>query len=174
MFAVLCQLRTATTATGLADVAKRRLAVAADHAGAALKSTLLKQLAEIAPEWEAIDLGGDGSDQGDDYPDAARAVAERMRGGTAERGLLICGSGIGVTIAANKFHGIRASIAHDPASAEQGVVHDAMNVLALGAKVVSEKGAAESLRAFLASEPGDAERFLRRTAKVKQIETEQA
>ena len=154
-------------------MATRRLAVAADHAGAALKAQLLGALGTIAPGWEAIDLGGDGSDPGDDYPDAARAVAERMLRGEAERGLLICGSGIGVTIAANKFRGIRASIAHDPASAEQGVVHDAMNVLSLGAKVVDEHAAAASLRAFLAAEPSDAERFVRRTAKVNQIEAEQ-
>ena len=111
----------------------RKLAIAADHAGAALKAALLNELQTIAPDWEGIDLGGDGSDLTDDYPDASRAVAELMQRGGAERGLLICGSGIGVTIAANKFNGIRASIAHDPASAEQGVVHDAMNVLSLGA-----------------------------------------
>ncbi|MFZ9961646.1 MAG: RpiB/LacA/LacB family sugar-phosphate isomerase, partial [Candidatus Limnocylindrus sp.] len=93
----------------------RKLAVAADHAGAALKAALLTELQRIAPEWEGIDLGGDGSDLTDDYPDASRAVAELMQRGGAERGLLICGSGIGVTIAANKFNGIRASIAHDPA-----------------------------------------------------------
>ena len=90
-----------------------------------------------------------------------------------ERGLLICGSGIGVTIAANKFHGIRASIAHDPASAEQGVVHDAMNVLSLGAKVIDAATATRVLAAFLAATPSDAERYVRRTKKVQQIEEEQ-
>jgi ribose 5-phosphate isomerase B len=120
-----------------------------------------------------MDLGGDGSDLTDDYPDAARAVAELIQRGGAERGLLICGSGIGVTIAANKFKGIRASIAHDPASAEQGVVHDAMNVLSLGAKVIDAAAAATVLAAFLAAAPSDAERYLRRTRKVNQIEEEQ-
>ena len=151
----------------------RKLAIAADHAGAALKATLLNELQKIAPEWEGVDLGGDGSDLTDDYPDASRAVAELMQRGGAERGLLICGSGIGVTIAANKFHGIRASIAHDPASAEQGVVHDAMNVLSLGAKVIDASAAATVLAAFLSATPSDAERYVRRTKKVQQIEEEQ-
>lgn len=154
-------------------MSRRKLAVAADHAGAALKATLLHELQKIAPDWEGIDLGGDGSDLTDDYPDASRAVAELMQHGGAERGLLICGSGIGVTIAANKFKGIRASIAHDPASAEQGVVHDAMNVLALGAKVIDASAAANVVAAFLAATPSDAERFLRRNNKVTQIEREQ-
>ena len=151
----------------------RKLAIAADHAGAALKAVLLSELQKIAPEWEGVDLGGDGSDLTDDYPDASRAVAELMQRGGAERGLLICGSGIGVTIAANKFHGIRASIAHDPASAEQGVVHDAMNVLSLGAKVIDASAATTVLAAFLAATPSDAERYVRRTNKVQQIEEEQ-
>ena len=154
-------------------MSQRRLAIAADHAGAALKGVLLSELQKIAPDWEGVDLGGDGSDLTDDYPDASRAVAELIKRGGAERGLLICGSGIGVTIAANKFHGIRASIAHDPASAEQGVVHDAMNVLALGAKVIDAAAAAKVLAAFLAAAPSDAERFVRRTEKVQQIEEEQ-
>jgi ribose 5-phosphate isomerase B len=140
-------------------VSTRKLAIAADHAGAALKAALLNELQTIAPDWEGIDLGGDGSDLTDDYPDASRAVAELMQRGGAERGLLICGSGIGVTIAANKFNGIRASIAHDPASAEQGVVHDAMNVLSLGAKVIDPTTAATVLAAFLTATPSDAERF---------------
>jgi len=152
---------------------QRKLAIAADHAGAALKAALLNQLQKIAPEWEGVDLGGDGSDLTDDYPDASRAVAELMQRGGAERGLLICGSGIGVTIAANKFHGIRASIAHDPASAEQGVVHDAMNVLSLGGKVIDAAAAATVLAAFLSATPSDAERYVRRTKKVQQIEEEQ-
>ena len=154
-------------------MSQRKLAIAADHAGAALKAALLNELQKIAPEWEGVDLGGDGSDLTDDYPDASRAVAELMQRGGAERGLLICGSGIGVTIAANKFHGIRASIAHDPASAEQGVVHDAMNVLSLGAKVIDASAAATVLAAFLAATPSDAERYVRRTTKVQQIEEEQ-
>ena len=154
-------------------MSQRKLAIAADHAGAALKSALLHQLQKIAPEWEGIDLGGDGSDLTDDYPDASRAVAELMQRGGAERGLLICGSGIGVTIAANKFNGIRASIAHDPASAEQGVVHDAMNVLSLGAKVIDAAAAATVLAAFLSATPSDAERYVRRTKKVQQIDEEQ-
>jgi ribose 5-phosphate isomerase B len=154
-------------------VSQRKLAIAADHAGAALKAVLLRALQTIAPDWVGIDRGGDGSDLTDDYPDASRAVAELMQRGGAERGLLICGSGNGVTIAATKFKGIRASIAHDPASADQGVVHDAMNVLSLGAKVIDAAAAATVLAAFLAATPSDAERYVRRTTKVQQIEEEQ-
>ncbi len=152
----------------------RRLAIAADHAGAVLKTAIIARIAEIAPDWSVADLGGDGSDPTDDYPDSSRAVAERMIAGQADRGLLICGSGIGVTIAANKFHGIRASIAHDPASARQGVVHDDMNVLAFGANIVSIEAALETLAAFLNAEPSTEERYLRRTAKVADIEEEQS
>jgi ribose 5-phosphate isomerase B len=152
----------------------RRLAIAADHAGAALKAALVARVAEIAPDWSIADLGGDGSDLTDDYPDSSRAVAERMIAGEADRGLLICGSGIGVTIAANKFNGIRASIAHDPASARQGVVHDDMNVLAFGANLISIDAALETLTAFLQAEPSSEERYLRRTAKVADIEEEQS
>jgi ribose 5-phosphate isomerase B len=152
----------------------RRLAIAADHAGAALKAAIVARIAEIAPDWSVADLGGDGSDLTDDYPDSARAVAERMIAGEADRGLVICGSGIGVTIAANKFHGIRASIAHDPASARQGVVHDDMNVLAFGANIISLDTALETLAAFLQAEPSSEERYLRRTAKVADIEEEQS
>jgi ribose 5-phosphate isomerase B len=159
--------------TRFAEMARRPLAIAADHAGAALKARIIANMSTIAPDWEAIDLGGDGSDARDDYPDAARAVAERILAGGAERGIVMCGSGIGVSIAANKFHGIRAAVAHTPALAEQGVVHDAMNVLALGASVVSVDDASKIVAAFLAAMPSDAERFLRRTAKVAQIETEQ-
>ena len=154
-------------------MSRLRLAIAADHAGAALKAAIVARVGQIAPEWSVTDLGGDGSDPTDDYPDSARAVAERMIAGHADRGLVICGSGIGVTIAANKFHGIRASIAHDPASAEQGVVHDSMNVLSLGAKVVDLPTASAVLAAFLGATPSDAERFVRRTKKVRQIEEEQ-
>jgi ribose 5-phosphate isomerase B len=152
----------------------RRLAIAADHAGAALKAAIVTRIAEIAPDWSVADLGGDGSDLTDDYPDSSRAVAERMIAGEADRGLLICGSGIGVTIAANKFNGIRASIAHDPASARQGVVHDDMNVLAFGANLISIDAALETLTAFLQAEPSSEERYLRRTAKVADIEEEQS
>ena len=152
----------------------RRLAIAADHAGAALKAAIVARVAEIAPDWSIADLGGDGSDLTDDYPDSSRAVAERMIAGEADRGLLICGSGIGVTIAANKFNGIRASIAHDPASAQQGVVHDDMNVLAFGANLISIDAALETLTAFLQAEPSSEERYLRRTAKVADIEEEQS
>ena len=149
---------------------RRLLAVAADHAGAALKAELLAALDVIAPDWEAIDLGGDGSDPDDDYPDAARAVATALRTGLVERGLLLCGSGIGVAIAANKFRGIRAASVHDPAAAASGVVDDAMNVLALGGRRLGLDAAAEVLEAFLTATPSRDRRHLRRRAKLVAIE----
>ncbi|HET7027568.1 MAG TPA: RpiB/LacA/LacB family sugar-phosphate isomerase, partial [Candidatus Limnocylindrales bacterium] len=107
-----------------------RVAFSADHAGAALKAELLARLASDLPgQHELIDLGGDGSDPADDYPDFAEALGHAVRDGRAERGILICGSGVGASVAASKMVGIRAAICHDTYSAHQGVEHDDMNVL---------------------------------------------
>ena len=111
-----------------------RIAFAADHAGADLKSELLTRLAPLGHTF--IDLGGDGSDPDDDYPDYSLALAEAILAGTADRGILVCGSGVGASIAASKMPGIRAGLCHDYYSAGQGVEHDDMNVLALGARVI--------------------------------------
>ena len=110
-----------------------RVAFAADHAGASFKDELIRRLVvELGGTHELTDLGGDGSDPNDDYPDFAQALGEAVRDGRADRGILICGSGVGASVAANKIPGIRAAICHDTYSAHQGVEHDDMNVLTLG------------------------------------------
>ena len=118
-----------------------RVAFAADHAGAALKDELLRRLAAAGLGHELIDLGGDGSDPTDDYPDFAQRLGEAIRDGEADRGILICGSGVGACVAANKMRGIRAAVCHDTYSAHQGVEHDDMNVLTLGARVIGPEPA---------------------------------
>ena len=113
-----------------------RVAFSADHAGAALKDELRERLGAAGLGHELIDLGGDGSDPNDDYPDFAARIAYAVRDGEADRGILICGSGVGASIAANKVAGVRAALCHDTYSARQGVEHDDMTVLTLGARVI--------------------------------------
>jgi RpiB/LacA/LacB family sugar-phosphate isomerase len=148
-----------------------RVAFAADHAGAALKDELLKRLAGAGTEHEAIDLGGDGSDPADDYPDFAGRLAYAIRDREADRGILICGSGVGASIAANKVRGVRSAICHDTYSAHQGVEHDDMNVLTLGSRVIGPEPAWECVVAFLAARFSGEERHRRRLDKVLAIET---
>jgi ribose 5-phosphate isomerase B len=144
-----------------------RVAVAADHAGYALKERLKLHLASGGHE--VLDLGA--HDQApSDYPDHAEAVGRAIRGGRAERGILICGSGVGVSAAVNKVPGIRAALCHDHYSAHQGVEHDQMNVLALGARVVGEALALEIADAFLAARFDGEERHARRVAKLCALE----
>ncbi len=144
-----------------------RVAVAADHGGFALKQRALDEVRSFGHE--ALDCGGRG-DPGDDYPDFARSVSEMVAAGAADRAILICGSGVGASFAASKFPGIRAAVCHDTYSARQGVEHDDLNVLCLGARVVGEELAAELIRAFLAARFAGSERFVRRLAKVAEIE----
>jgi len=147
-----------------------RVAFSADHAGAAMKDALIQRLRATELGHELIDLGGDGSDPNDDYPDFAQRLGEAVRGGTADRGILICGSGVGASVAANKMRGIRAAVCHDTYSAHQGVEHDDMNVLTLGSRVVGPEPAYECALAFLAATFSAAERHERRLLKVKAIE----
>jgi ribose 5-phosphate isomerase B len=148
-----------------------RVAFAADHGGADLKAELLARLADSGHE--LVDLGGDGSDRNDDYPDVARRLAFAIRDGEADRGILVCGSGIGASVAANKVRGIRAAVAHDTYSARQGVEHDDMNVLCLGGRVIGPEPAVECAGAFLAARFSGEERHARRLAKVLAIEAEE-
>jgi ribose 5-phosphate isomerase B len=148
-----------------------RVAFAADHGGADLKAELLARLADSGHE--LVDLGGDGSDRNDDYPDVARRLAFAIRDGEADRGILVCGSGIGASVAANKVRGIRAAVAHDTYSARQGVEHDDMNVLCLGGRVIGPEPAVECAAAFLAARFSGEERHARRLAKVLAIEAEE-
>ncbi len=144
-----------------------QVAVAADHAGFGLKQRVLEWL--NANGYAALDLGTD-STRPVDYPDFAEALARAILDGRTERGVLLCGSGVGASVAANKFPGIRAGLCHDTYSAHQGVEHDNMNVLALGARVISPELALELVRTFLAAQFSGAERHLRRLDKIKALE----
>jgi ribose 5-phosphate isomerase B len=150
-----------------------RIALAADHAGAQLKAELLERLPAELPGHSWLDLGGDGSDLHDDYPDYARALGEAIRSGTADRGILVCGSGVGASVAASKMRGIRAAVCHDSYSARQGVEHDDLNVLCLGARVIGPELALVCARAFLGAEFSGGERHRRRLGKVAAIEQEE-
>ena len=147
-----------------------RVAFSADHAGAALKDELLGRLEAADLDLELIDLGGDGSDPTDDYPDFAARLGYAVRDGEADRGILICGSGVGASVAANKMHGVRSAVCHDTYSAHQGVEHDDMNVLTLGARVIGPEPAYECSVAFLAASFSGEERHRRRLAKVNAME----
>ena len=149
-----------------------RVGVAADHGGASLKAELLRRLATA--DRRLIDLGGDGSDPSDDYPDYSRLVGEAIRDGFADRGIIVCGSGIGASVAASKMAGIRAAVAHDPYSARQGVEHDDLNVLCLGARVVGVELALACAEAFLGAQFSATGRHARRVAKVLEIEASEA
>jgi RpiB/LacA/LacB family sugar-phosphate isomerase len=147
-----------------------RIGFAADHAGAELKDELILRLGASAPEHELIDLGDDGSDPADDYPDFAQRLGEAIQTSHVERGILICGSGVGASVAANKMVGIRAAVCHDTYSAHQGVEHDDMNVLTLGSRVIAIELALECSLAFLAAEFSGEPRHRRRLAKILAIE----
>ena len=147
-----------------------RIALSADHAGAALKDQLLRRLAAADLGHELIDLGGDGSDPDDDYPDFAQRLGKAIVAGGADRGILICGSGVGASVAANKMRGIRAAVCHDTYSAHQGVEHDDMNVLTLGSRVIGPEPAYECAVAFLRATFSGEPRHVRRLGKVLAIE----
>lgn len=147
-----------------------RVAFAADHAGAALKAELLERMGRSGLGHELVDLGGDGSDPGDDYPDFAQRLGEAIQRGEADRGILVCGSGVGANVAANKLRGVRSSVCHDTYSAHQGVEHDDMNVLTLGARVIGPEPAYECAIAFLGASFSGEPRHRRRLDKVLAIE----
>jgi ribose 5-phosphate isomerase B len=147
-----------------------RVAFAADHAGAALKGELFRRLEAMELPHELIDLGGDGSDPQDDYPDFAARLGYAIRDGEADRGILICGSGVGASVAANKIVGVRTAVCHDTYSAHQGVEHDDMNVLTLGSRVIGPEPAWECVLAFLNAEFSGEPRHERRLRKVLAIE----
>jgi ribose 5-phosphate isomerase B len=144
-----------------------RVAVAADHGGFALKAPIIEQLRKDGHE--PLDLGAFNTERSD-YPDFSKAVGEALQLGQAERGIVICGSGVGACIAANKMRGIRASVCHDTYSAHQGVEHDDMNVLVLGARVVGVELANEVMRAFLGARFNGIDRYIARIKKIEQME----
>jgi ribose 5-phosphate isomerase B len=146
------------------------IAVAGDHAGFRMKQLLI---AELARDGHAIlDLGAH-DEVPSDYPDFARAIGQALNSGKAERGILVCGSGVGASIAANKIKGIRAGLAHDTYSGHQGVEHDDMNVLCLGARVIGTALALEIARVFVQATFSGAERHKRRVGKILEIERKQ-
>lgn len=144
------------------------VAVGTDHAGFALKQIILDAIRGAGHE--ALDCGAFEIVQGDDYPDFAERVARAVLDGRAERGVLLCGSGVGASVAANKFVGIRSALCHDTFSAHQGVEDDQMNVLTLGARVVGPSLAAELVVTFLRAQFSGAERHRRRLDKIKAFE----
>jgi len=145
-----------------------KLALGADHAGYALKEEVRGYLERLGHE--VIDLGAFNAEPSD-YPDFAEAVGRALQAGRAERGILICGSGVGVCVAANKMPGIRACMCHDHYSAHQGVEHDNMNVLVLGARIIGQELAFDLIGAFLEAKfQSQVERYVRRLNKVNAIE----
>jgi ribose 5-phosphate isomerase B len=145
-----------------------KLVIAADHAGYSLKEETRGYLERLGHE--VIDLGAFNAEPSD-YPDFAEAVGRALHAGRAERGILICGSGVGVCVAANKMPGIRACMCHDHYSAHQGVEHDDMNVLVLGARIIGQELAFDLVAAFLEAKfQSQVERYQRRLNKVKAIE----
>jgi ribose 5-phosphate isomerase B len=147
-----------------------RVAVAFDHRGVKLRARVLEEVQRLGHE--LLDLGTDRAEPPVDYPDKAKEVGEAIRSGSAERGIFVCGSGVGASIAACKLAGVRAAICHDTYSARQGVEHDDMNVICIGSGVVGEDLAAELIAAFLAAEFDGAERYRRRLEKVEAMERE--
>lgn len=144
-----------------------RIAVGADHAGFPIKDEIIACLRGLGHE--IVDKGTD-STAAVDYPDYAQAVGESLMSGECERGIVLCGSGVGACVAANKMPGIRASVCHDTYSAHQGVEHDDMNVLCLGARIIGSELAIEIVRAFVGAKFSGEERHVRRLNKVLAIE----
>jgi ribose 5-phosphate isomerase B len=145
-----------------------RVAVAFDHRGFKLRGEILILLRDEGHD--AVDLGVDAPEPKVDYPDLARTLGETLLAGDADRGVLVCGSGVGASVAANKLRGIRAAICHDVYSAHQGVEHDDMNVLCLGSEVVGPSLAADLVKTFLQAQFGGGERYRRRLEKIKEME----
>jgi len=145
-----------------------RVAVAFDHRGVKLRERVLEEI--VRAGHEPVDLGTDAAEPRIDYPDKAREVGEAIRDGVAERGILVCGSGVGASVAASKLAGIRAAICHDTYSAHQGVDHDDMNVLCVGSEVIGAELAGELIRTFLGAKFDGGERYVRRLEKIEEFE----
>lgn len=145
-----------------------RIAIGADHAGYIMKSHLIQTLRNLGHE--VVDVGAHVSDPSDDYPDFAKALGEQVVTQKSDRGVLVCGSGVGASVAANKIRGIRASMCHDTYSAHQGVEHDNINVLCIGARIVGEALANELVETFVSARFSGEERHQRRLNKVLAME----
>jgi ribose 5-phosphate isomerase B len=145
-----------------------RVAVAFDHRGVKLRARVLEEVEALGHE--TVDFGTDTPEPKIDYPDKAREVGEAIQSGGAERGVLVCGSGVGASIAASKLASVRAAICHDTYSAHQGVEHDDMNVLCIGSEVIGEELAGELVRTFLGAKFDGGERYVRRLEKIEEME----
>ena len=145
------------------------IGVACDHAGFPLKGTVLTVVQGCGDK--LIDIGSN-DESGDDYPDYAEKIGRLIQDGKIERGIILCGSGVGASIAANKMKGVYAGVCHDTYSAHQGVEHDDMNVLCLGARIIGTELAKEIVRAFLSAKFSKEERHLRRVGKIRNLEIE--
>ena len=149
-----------------------RVAVAFDHRGVKLRERVLEEV--VRAGHEPVDLGTDAPEPRIDYPDKAREIGGAIRNGDAERGIFVCGSGVGASIAASKLAGIRAAICHDTYSAHQGVEHDDMNVLVLGGRVIGPALALDLVRVFVAARFDGGERYVRRLEKIEEMEREKS
>ena len=145
-----------------------RVAVAFDHRGVKLRARVLEEVEALGHE--TVDFGTDTPEPRIDYPDKARELGEAIQNGGADRGVLVCGSGVGASIAASKLAGVRAAICHDTYSAHQGVEHDDMNVLCIGSGVIGEEMAGELIRTFLGAKFDGGERYVRRLEKIEELE----
>jgi ribose 5-phosphate isomerase B len=147
-----------------------RVAASFDHRGVRLRDAVLEEISDLGHE--LIDLGTDTDAVRIDYPDKAREVGEAIQAGDADRGVLVCGSGVGASVAACKLSGIRAAVCHDIYSAHQGVEHDDMNVLCLGSEVIGPSVARDLVKAFLDAQFDGDERYVRRLKKIEDLEKE--
>jgi ribose 5-phosphate isomerase B len=145
-----------------------KIVIGADHAGYEMKQGAVEYLKQLGHE--VTDVGTHEPGKPDDYPDFAALVARQLQAGQADRGILICGSGVGVSVAANKFRDIRAAVCHDHYSARQGVEHDDMNVLVLGSRVIGPNAAIDLIDGYLGAKFSGEERHVRRLAKIKAFE----
>ena len=145
-----------------------RIAIGSDHGGYPLNETIIADLEKEG--YVVTDFGTHDGSKPDDYPDYARLVGDAVQEGKVDRGIIICGSGVGAAIAANKVHGVRACMCHDTYSAHQAVEHDNMNVLCLGARIIGVELARELVKTFLGATFSGEERHLRRLAKVDEME----
>ncbi len=146
------------------------IAIGCDHGGFALKQTVIDEVKKLGHA--IVDCGARSFDAADDYPDFACAVGAAIQRGDATRGIIICGSGVGASVAATKMRGIRAAVCHDTYSAHQGVEHDDMNVLCLGARIIGDEVVKELVRAFVSAKFSGEARHQRRLNKVLEIERE--
>ncbi len=146
------------------------IAVATDHGGYPLKEAVMEAIR--AAGHDPLDLGADRFLPADDYPDYAVLAAQALQQGQAERAVLLCGSGVGISIAANKLEGLYACVCHDTYTAHQGVEHDHMNALCLGGRVIGDMLAKEIVGAFLSAQFVEEDRHQRRTGKIRSLETE--